>query len=330
MTELTGPGVSGECEYRCGLHFAEDHFLPEIIDQETMEQKRPGRSRASWWSPPCPSEGMPVLRYRTKDITRITYEPCACGRTHARMEKVMGRTDDMLIIKGVNVFPSQIESALVGMEDVGPHYQLVVRRREFPGYAGGEGGADRREPAGQLRRAGDPQRKIHDRLQERAGPGDKGHAGGAQEPGAFPGQGQADARSAEEPEENKRQALIDYKKESAPARALRPKNKAESCTVRRGGIRMKELLLGNEAVARGLYEAGVRVVSSYPGTPSTEITEAAAKYDEIYCEWAPNEKVAMEVAVGASFGGRAQLLRHEACRPERGGGPALYDVLYRR
>ena len=76
-------------------------------------------------------EGMPVLRYRTKDITRLHYEPCACGRTHARMEKVMGRTDDMLIIKGVNVFPSQIESVLVGMQNVGPHYQLVVTRKNF-------------------------------------------------------------------------------------------------------------------------------------------------------------------------------------------------------
>ena len=76
-------------------------------------------------------EGMPVLRYRTKDITRINYEPCACGRTHARMDKVMGRTDDMMIIKGVNVFPSQIESVLVGMEHVGPHYQLIVRKKNF-------------------------------------------------------------------------------------------------------------------------------------------------------------------------------------------------------
>ena len=74
---------------------------------------------------------MPVLRYRTKDITRLNYEPCACGRTHVRMDKVMGRTDDMLIIKGVNVFPSQIESVLVGMENVGPHYQLVVRKKNF-------------------------------------------------------------------------------------------------------------------------------------------------------------------------------------------------------
>ena len=130
MTELTGPGVSGECEYRCGLHFAEDAFLPEIIDQETLEQKAPGEA-GELVVTTLTREGMPVLRYRTKDITRLNYEPCRCGRTHVRMDKVMGRTDDMLIIKGVNVFPSQIESVLVATENVGPHYQLVVRKKNF-------------------------------------------------------------------------------------------------------------------------------------------------------------------------------------------------------
>lgn len=130
MTELGGPGVSGECGLRCGLHFAEDHFLPEIIDPDTLEHKAPGEA-GELVVTTLTREGMPVLRYRTKDITRLNYEPCACGRTHARMEKCMGRTDDMLIIKGVNVFPTQIESVLVGMENVGPHYQLVVRRRNF-------------------------------------------------------------------------------------------------------------------------------------------------------------------------------------------------------
>lgn len=130
MTELGGPGVSGECEYRCGLHFAEDAFLPEIIDRDTLEQKAPGET-GELVVTTLLREGMPVLRYRTKDITRLNYEPCRCGRTHVRMDKVMGRTDDMMIIKGVNVFPSQIESALVGMEGIGPHYQLVLRRRNF-------------------------------------------------------------------------------------------------------------------------------------------------------------------------------------------------------
>lgn len=130
MTELGGPGVSGECEYRCGLHFAEDSFLPEIIDTETGMQKAPGES-GELVVTTLLREGMPVLRYRTKDITRLNYEPCRCGRTHVRMDKVTGRTDDMMIIKGVNVFPSQIESVLVGTKGIGPHYQLVVRRRNF-------------------------------------------------------------------------------------------------------------------------------------------------------------------------------------------------------
>ncbi len=130
LTELTGPGVSGECELRCGLHFAEDHFLPEIVDKDTLEPL-PAGSTGELVVTTLDREGMPVLRYRTKDITRLNYETCACGRTHVRMEKPMGRTDDMLIIKGVNVFPSQIESALVGMEGIGPHYQLVVRRKNF-------------------------------------------------------------------------------------------------------------------------------------------------------------------------------------------------------
>ena len=130
MTELGGPGVSGECELRCGLHFAEDHFLPEIIDQDTLERKGPGEV-GELVVTTLSREGMPVLRYRTKDITRINYEPCACGRSHARMDKVMGSTDAMMIIKGVNVFPSQIESVLVGMEHGGPHYQLIVRKKNF-------------------------------------------------------------------------------------------------------------------------------------------------------------------------------------------------------
>ncbi len=130
MTELTGPGVSGECEYRCGLHFAEDAFLPEIIDTATGERKAPGES-GELVVTTLLREGMPVLRYRTKDITRLNYEPCRCGRTHVRMDKVTGRTDDMMIIKGVNVFPSQIESVLVSTKGIGPHYQLVFRRQNF-------------------------------------------------------------------------------------------------------------------------------------------------------------------------------------------------------
>ncbi len=127
LTELGGPGVSGDCELRCGMHLAEDHFLPEIIDRESGEVLGKGET-GELVVTTLSREGMPVLRYRTKDITRLNYEPCACGRTHVRMDKITGRTDDMIIVKGVNVFPSQVESVLVGMEHIGPHYQLVVRR----------------------------------------------------------------------------------------------------------------------------------------------------------------------------------------------------------
>lgn len=130
MTELGGPGVSGDCPVRDGMHFAEDHFLPEIINKETGEILGEGKV-GELVVTTLTRRGMPVLRYRTKDITKITYEPCDCGRTHARMSKTMGRTDDMLIIKGVNVFPTQIESALISMEHIGPHYQLIVRRENF-------------------------------------------------------------------------------------------------------------------------------------------------------------------------------------------------------
>lgn len=130
MTELSGPGVSGECRLRNGLHFCEDAFLPEIIDSKTGVVKEMGEV-GELVVTTLTREGMPVLRYRTKDITRLDDAPCACGRTHVLMDKVMGRTDDMLIIKGVNVFPSQIESVLVNMTNIEPHYQLVLRRENY-------------------------------------------------------------------------------------------------------------------------------------------------------------------------------------------------------
>ncbi len=130
MTELGGPGVSGDCPMRDGMHFAEDHFLPEIISRETDKPLGEGEV-GELVVTTLTRKGMPVLRYRTKDVTKLTYEPCECGRTHARMSKTMGRTDDMLIIKGVNVFPTQIESVLISMDHIGPHYQLVVRREGF-------------------------------------------------------------------------------------------------------------------------------------------------------------------------------------------------------
>lgn len=130
MSELGGPGVSGECHLRCGLHVNEDHYLPEIIDPKTGEVLPEGE-KGELVVTTLTREGIPMLRYRTKDITRLTYEPCECGRTFCRMDKTTGRTDDMLKIRGVNVFPSQIESVLITMPNIGPHYQLVVRREGY-------------------------------------------------------------------------------------------------------------------------------------------------------------------------------------------------------
>lgn len=130
MSELMGPGVSGECTERCGLHINEDYFLAEIVDPNTLDVLGEGETGEVLITT-LTKEGIPLLRYRTRDISRIIYEPCKCGRTFARMDKIKGRSDDMLKIRGVNVFPSQIESVLVGMDKVSPHYQLIVRREGF-------------------------------------------------------------------------------------------------------------------------------------------------------------------------------------------------------
>ena len=130
LSELNGPGMSGECMLRDGLHINEDHFLCEIISSETCEVLPKGET-GELVITNLTKRGMPMLRYRTKDITNINYEPCRCGRTTARMHKIIGRSDDMLKIRGVNVFPTQIESALIGVSEIGPHYQLVVRREGF-------------------------------------------------------------------------------------------------------------------------------------------------------------------------------------------------------
>ena len=127
LCELTGPGVSGECAERDGLHFAEDHYYAEIIDPDTGKVL-PYGEKGELVITPLSREALPLIRYRTRDITRLNPEPCKCGRTHIRMDPTLGRSDDMLIIKGVNVFPSQIESVLIGTEHIGPHYLLVVRR----------------------------------------------------------------------------------------------------------------------------------------------------------------------------------------------------------
>jgi phenylacetate-CoA ligase len=127
LSEVMGPGVAGECLYRCGMHIWEDHFIPEIIDPETGEVLPEG-SIGELVLTSISKEAFPMLRYRTRDITRLDYSRCECGRTHVRMQKTMGRSDDMLIIKGVNVFPSQIEEVLFQVEGCEPHYQLVIER----------------------------------------------------------------------------------------------------------------------------------------------------------------------------------------------------------
>jgi phenylacetate-CoA ligase len=128
LSEVMGPGVAMEClQTDKGMHIFEDHFLPEIIDPDTGEVLPPGEQGELVFTT-LTKEAFPIIRYRTKDISRLIYEQCGCGRTLVRMDKVTGRTDDMLIIRGVNVFPSQVEHVLMGVEGVEPHYQIVVER----------------------------------------------------------------------------------------------------------------------------------------------------------------------------------------------------------
>ncbi len=128
LSEVIGPGVACECgEVRDGLHVWEDHFLCEIVDPENGDPLPPG-AEGELVITTLTKQAIPVIRYRTRDITRIMPEPCVCGRTHARIARITGRCDDMLIIRGVNVYPSQIETALVGFPDLAPHYQCVVSR----------------------------------------------------------------------------------------------------------------------------------------------------------------------------------------------------------
>ncbi len=130
LTEVGGPGVAGECREKAGMHINEDMFYPEVVNMERNEVLGEGE-KGELVLTTLTKEGMPVLRYRTKDITSLTYAPCKCGRTTARMARVVGRTDDMLIIRGVNVFPSQIESVLMSMPELGKMYEIVVDRVNY-------------------------------------------------------------------------------------------------------------------------------------------------------------------------------------------------------
>ena len=129
LSEIMGPGVASECEEaQAGLHGWEDHFIFEVIDPDTGKPVSEGQ-QGELVITTLTKEALPMLRYRTRDVTRVTTERCACGRSHLRIKRITGRNDDMLIIRGVNVYPSQIEAVLVGLPEIAPHYQLVVERR---------------------------------------------------------------------------------------------------------------------------------------------------------------------------------------------------------
>jgi phenylacetate-CoA ligase len=127
LSEIVGPGVAGECEERSGLHVCDDHFLPEIIDPATGTPRAVGQEGELVLTT-LTKRAIPMVRYRTGDISALTVEPCACGRTSARIARIKGRVDDMLIIKGVNLHPSEVEAALLSVEELQPHYLLVVDR----------------------------------------------------------------------------------------------------------------------------------------------------------------------------------------------------------
>lgn len=127
LSEVMGPGVACDCNYHKGLHVCEDHFYPEILDSATLKPQKAGETGELVFTT-LTKEGLPLLRYRTKDLTSIDYKTCDCGRTSARISRFKGRVDDMLIIRGVNVFPSQVEAALVDVEEVSPHYMIIVDR----------------------------------------------------------------------------------------------------------------------------------------------------------------------------------------------------------
>jgi len=129
LSEVMGPGVANSCRYQNGLHIAEDHFVPEILDPATL-QPMPEGSTGELVFTTLTKEAMPLLRYRTRDLSSLDYSPCDCGRTNVRMSRIFGRSDDMLIIRGVNVFPSQVESALLEIPEAKPHYMLIVDRRD--------------------------------------------------------------------------------------------------------------------------------------------------------------------------------------------------------
>jgi phenylacetate-CoA ligase len=176
LSEIIGPGVAGECERRDGLHVADDHFLPEIVDPVSGAPRPPG-VEGELVLTTLTKRAMPMLRYRTGDVTSLTLEPCACGRTSARMARVKGRADDMLIVRGVNLYPSEVEATLLAEEELVPCYQLIVDRtatlarlevqvEPSPGFVERCGGFRDDHPAVAALRA-----RVSGRLRERLGLG---------------------------------------------------------------------------------------------------------------------------------------------------------------
>lgn len=174
LSEIVGPGVSGECEAREGLHIADDHFLPEVVDPASGAPLGPGRPGELVLTT-LTKRGMPLIRYRTGDITALEPAPCRCGRTSVRMHRLVGRADDMLVVKGVNVYPSEVEAALLGVPDLAPHYLLVVDRRATlarvevqveatPDFLARAGGLDEERPEAAALRA-----RVGGRLQAALG-----------------------------------------------------------------------------------------------------------------------------------------------------------------
>ena len=168
LSEVIGPGVSGECQYKDGLHINEDHFIVEVVDPQTGEQVPEGKEGELVFTS-LTKEAVPVVRYRTGDLASVTFRPCACGRTLARHTKVYARTDDMFIIRGINVFPSQVEDVLMEIEGVEPHFQIVL---EHKGAMDDMEVQIEVEPAmypDAIRRLVEFERHVEDKLQEELG-----------------------------------------------------------------------------------------------------------------------------------------------------------------
>jgi phenylacetate-CoA ligase len=168
LTEVMGPGVAADCEYHKGLHIWEDHFLPEIIDPKTLKPVADGET-GELVITTLTKEGMPMIRYRTKDLTSLETSRCECGRTMARIQRFKGRTDDMLIIRGVNVFPSQVEAALLTVDGTTPHYMIIVDRVDNTDTLEVQVEVDESFFSDEVGKLEKLSRTIHDRLREALG-----------------------------------------------------------------------------------------------------------------------------------------------------------------